>query len=338
MKKSLIHILVAVVTGSVGLSFAASEKDAGWAAEATNVVVSLNSSKITGPAEVLRLPRVGDALNIDYFEQSKSGPSKQDIKDNKELWYVVNVPIRIHAVGRSATGEYTPARYVRELAIRATLLVRKPKSRLKETKDKAAREKDSYYILSKEFTIVDVPMKRATKNAAGKDVGEADVQLGLFVPHASVYAMLGTFNDAAAASGRGAFSSSDVAGYAIEATFKGESCREIESKAGKTLRSGETPNSMVFSSKLASEVGSRNWWSETKSYFDAPNAEIYCISETPYAAFYAPYYPRVRPMFGKPETASGSSSSGSSTDTDSSSTSSSDSSSSATTSSGSTTL
>lgn len=315
------HVLFAVVLGVGCIGFAAPDKDSAWAAEATNVVVSLNSSKISGPAEVFKLPRVSEAVNVDFFEQCKVGPSKQEIKENKESWFVVNIPIRIHAVGRNTSNEYAPARYVRELGVRATLLVRKPKSKLKDIKDKASREKDAYYILSKEFTIVDVPMKRATKNAAGKEVGEAEVQLGLFVPFSSVYAMLGSFNDSAG------LSAGAIAGYAVEATFKGESCREIETKAGKGMRPGETPSSFIFSSKLINEVGTRNWWSSTRNYFETPSADICCISETPYAAFYAPYYPRVKPMYGKPDTGtSGSSSStsgsGSSTDDSSSSTSS----------------
>lgn len=321
MKARLIHVLFFVLFGCVCTSSAAPDKDTAWAAEATNVVVSLNASKINGPAEVLKLPRMVEAVNIDFFEQCKVGPSKQDMKDSKELWYVVNIPIRIHAVGRNSADEYAPARYVRELGIRASLLVRKPKSRVKETRDKAAREKDAYYILTKEFTIVDVPMKRAVKNAAGKDVGETEIQLGLFVPQASVYAMLGVFSESTA------FSGSVIAGYAVEATFKGESCREIESKAGKSMRPGETPSSFIFSSKLVSEVGSRNWWSSSRSYFETPSAELCCISETPYAPFYAPYYPRVKPMYGKPDTGSSGSSSSSSSSEDSSS--SSDSSSSA---------
>ena len=276
--------------------FAASDKDSAWAAEATDVAVGLNSSKINGPAEVLRLPRAVEALNIDFFEQGKTGPSKQDVKDSREFWYVVNVPIRIQAKGRNSSNESVPARYVRELGIRAVLLVRKPKSKLKETKNKASREKDAYYILTKEFTISDVPMKRAVKSSAGKDVGEAEVQLGLFVSQASVYAMLGASSESTA------FSGNAIAGYAVEATFKGESCREISS--GKNMRPGETSSSFLFSSKLISEVGSRNWWSSSRSYFETPSAELSCISETPYAPFYAPYYPRVKPMYGKPDTVS----------------------------------
>lgn len=297
----LFHILFAIVLGCACNSFAAPDKDSAWAAEATNVVVSLNSSKINGAAEVLKLPRVLEALNIDFFEQCKVGPSKQEMKDSKELWYVVNIPIRIHAVGRNSSNEYAPARYVRELSVRVALLVRKPKSKLKdarelkESRDKGAREKDAYYILTKEFTIADIPMRRAIKNSAGKDVGEAEVQLGMFVSQASVYAMLGVFNETTA------FSGNSIAGYAVEATFKGESCREIEGKNAKNMRPGETPSSFLFSSKLISEVGSRNWWSSSRNYFETPSAELSCISETPYAPFYAPYYPRVKPMYGKPD-------------------------------------
>ncbi len=281
-----------------------------WAAEATDVAVSLDQTRTGGGPDISLLPRlVGEA---EIFKGCKLAPHSGLEDKGDKAWYVLNIPLKINARGRDKeSGKRVPAHYIDELNLEIYLLVTKPSKGAgkgggkgsKGSGKAAASPASGYYMIKKEIVLQDIPMEKASaKNDNGKEVSKADVPVGVFFPRSTVYKLTGKFGDPDAITRPGV-----IAGYAVLATFKGQDCRGVETKESSSTTPGETPYSKVFSKKLAQEVGGARWWKErSKDNFEEPGYPVMCISETPYANFYLSMYPRCKPVFGAPSPASSS--------------------------------
>ena len=314
--KTTHFFLLSLVVGL--MSLAPAEE---WAAEATDVAVSLDQSRTGGGPDISLLPRIVGEMEI--FKGCKLAPHSGLEDKGDKAWYVLNIPLKINARGRDKeSGKRVPAHYIDELNLEVYLLVTKPSKSTGKNGGKgskgsgkaSASPASGYYMLKKEIVLQDIPMEKApAKNDDGKEVSKADVPVGIFFPRSTVYKLTGKFGDPDAITRPGV-----IAGYAVLATFKGQDCRGVATKESSSTTPGETRCSKIFNKKLAQDVGAARWWKErSKDNFEEPGYPVMCISETPYANYYLPMYPRCKPVFGAPVSASSSAASGDSSEGDS---------------------
>lgn len=288
MKKSFLSLILAAVAGVLPAHAAVQ-----WANEATRVVLSLDIQKAVQP-EIMNLPQAPGASPFTQI----SSPLSSLKGDDMSLWYVVNIPVSLQAVGRDKDRKSAPARYVKELTVQTYLLFAKPKEKRTSKPVKDQGTIDKFWLIKKEITYVNIPTEKiAVKNENGHDVGRAEFSVAVFLPRVSCGILMGGYAD---------FDKADeikkpghLVGYAVEATFNGEACLPIPSKK-TNLPSGTTRNSKVFDSKLQKEFGNASWWKERKNgqNLEDPGVDVMSIAETPYAAFGGRFYPQVKPMYG----------------------------------------
>ena len=118
--KTTHFFLLSLVVGL--MSLAPAEE---WAAEATDVAVSLDQSRTGGGPDISLLPRlVGEA---EIFKGCKLAPHSGLEDKGDKAWYVLNIPLKINARGRDKeSGKRVPAHYIDELNLEICLLVTKP--------------------------------------------------------------------------------------------------------------------------------------------------------------------------------------------------------------------
>lgn len=313
MKKSLLHLLIAVLIGAP-VSFALNARD--WATTASRVEVSLNYSEITTAESAIS--KLSEPSAPDGFPEAMKKTKADKFESNLKTtwgtsapWYVVNIPVLVHARGTSVNPKQTktvPARFIKELNVTAYLLFKKPKTskaaRSAKTK-KDATVADMYYLLKKDITYVNIPTKDVTYTESGQEIAEAEFCVGLFISRAANFMLTG-----------GEDKEDDISkpdhlvGYAIEATFNGELCRSVTKRNNMPKGSlmGSQPGAKLFDKELIRQVKDAPWWKErSKNNFAETQAEALCISETPFAAFYGRYYPQTKPTYGPSVGASSSS-------------------------------
>lgn len=288
MKKSFFYLILASTLGFSSL-YGAEE----WASEASEVQVNICLEDLQPKAEVLSLSKGaagGDAFKDMRVKLTGQAPS----------WYAINIPIEIRAMGvatiKSKSGggekrEKRPARFVKELKVTAYVLFKKDP----DVADKSSNPDPSdFFLLQKEITYVNIPMeKNIKKGGDGFDKGGAayaKMSVGLFLSPYSVMKLSGSEKIDAVPR---------VIGVAIAPTFNGLPCRAIMRRSSKA-----SPMSHVYSDhdkKMAKKLGDTQWWKgNTAGHFAAVDAELLCISETPWAPYFAAAYPATRPVYGAP--------------------------------------
>ncbi len=254
-----------------------------WAPMASDVAFTLDLDKATSPSLVpvaADLPGAGDL----FKEVKQSG-----VREKAELWYVLNIPVRVYALGlgRDAQGmrhNNAPAHYVRELKVTVYLLFNKP-----DPEEGSAK----HYLVKKEITYVDIPMNDLSVSVDGREMGTATFNVAVFIPRSTASILTNTFKTPKLPIKKA------LVGYAVTATFKGQPCRDYTAPGNSKLGPGETRNSKIFEKSIQSKVSSSKWWkpdSPSRKSFEEPDVDIYSIAETPFAAFYSKYYPRVKLM------------------------------------------
>ena len=274
MNKPFFYVLFAALVG-LSPAFAAQE----MADEATDVTVSLNYKNIGPKPEVTGLA----SPTVASFGKNPISSVKGD---DKSAWHVVNIPIVIHARGRLKEGGKAAARFVRELKVQAYLLFKRPAG--DDDKDKSVA--DRYSLIKKEITYVDIPLVSG-KNSDNKEVGVAEMCVGLFIPRMTNYFIVGKNDPERIAR--------SLVGYAVEASFNDAPCNPAYTADKK----GENPNGVIFNKKEAKFSGTPWWKERSKDNFVNPGVEVLCISETPFAPFYSPFYPATKPLYGSPDSA-----------------------------------
>lgn len=286
MNRALPYLILASIIGASSLQ-AANLK---WAAEASDVKVKLAD---VGPN--------AHPINI----ASRAGGDFSG-----KPWGVVNIPIELRAVGTpiytgnedSAKASKLPARYVKELKVTVYALFKKA-ARAREKKGNSANPLD-YYLVQKEMTYVNIPTDKAPRSDDGFDDlkkigggGYAKMNVGLFLPPVSLLKLSGYDDTDEADPKKGA----ELAAVAVVSTANGLPTRPIQKKAESKLSSNELI-SAVFDKKLQSEISGKRWWEgNIASKFSKSDAEVLCISETPFAHEYAKDYPATKPLYGAPE-------------------------------------
>ena len=307
MKKLSLYLLFVSVLGISPLHGA--EK---WAADASDVRVNLSLEDAR--PEIKAVPiQVDKVLLQDKRITDLMKNAKSVFKPVKQDWYVVNIPIEIKALGRkenkkTGKSELCPARYVDELKIKAYVLVENGKSK----KDSEPKGED-YFLLEKELTYVDIPMESVAKKGGdgfteSDGAGYAKMSVGLFISPAAAMKLSDTPDKADA--------KFKVVAVAIAPTFKGSPCRTIPKDPKKA------PMDFVSDQKLYRLLKtSTQWWKgATASHFVKTSTQLLSIAETPFAPYYACWYPALKPMYGEAPAASSSSSSAAAAEDDDSST------------------
>lgn len=301
MNKSLIYLLITALV-SLGTVHAKPSRVAD-----SGVKVSLNHKSITGTQKFASL----NAPTLDALAVNKmlALSSKNDYKNMG--WFVYNIPICITAQMRDKDKTKKPATLIEELKIKVYLIY--TTKNLKD-KDKKGNHDESkilgYRLMEKEITYVNIPMdKISKKEVGGKDAGDTgyvEMSVGLFLPQASATRITGEEDPGKATN------SSDltIVAYAIEPTFKDTACKHVSvstaTLVGKTDRE-KTDNAQSWSLRsgidpdMSKALNSGAWWKEKgRAHLIPSDVEILCISETPFAPFYATMYPATKPLYGSP--------------------------------------
>ncbi len=271
--------------------------DDGWAPLANQVSfrvrTKVNASPINAIGSAEAVPAAGDLFKVKDTEAGKA-------EGGKPAWCVVNVPVQVYAAGRDRkTEKLAPARYIRKLHVDVYLLIRKPIGALKGGADPRGTGAENFYLLKKGMDLVDIPMRRTSFKEGSKELGIATFNIGVFIPRSTAYILTDDFTDPIGElQKRGV-----LVGYAAEASFNGEKCREyLPSKEQSSMLPGCTVYSKLLDTSLVSKYGDLHWWTtRSKDNFDVPDVDVLCISETPFAMYYGRYYPRTTPTYGAPE-------------------------------------
>lgn len=261
-----------------------------WATTATQVAFSLDLAKATSP-NIVSLQGAEDLPGVEeLFKDAKMKQLQQSGVQNKaKLWFVLNIPVRVYAMGRDATRALAPAHYVREMKVTVYLLFRKPSSGSSSSGGGAVK----YNMVKKEITYVDIPMDETPLSGDGREMGQASFNVAVFIPRSTACILTDSFK-APEPQIRKA-----LVGYAVEATFNGEPCSDFTSSNAPKLGPGETRNSKIFEKAVQSQFSSKAWWkSRSRNNYDEPDVDVCSIAESPYASFYSRCYPRVKPAYG----------------------------------------
>lgn len=299
-------MLVATAIGFSGLY--AAGPDVHWVAEATKVQVKiLETQSNPAPFEVKTLTPPTNGMDTKDWKNSL--PDQGATKP----WFVINIPIEICATGTTplykgskSKSETLPARYVNELTVTAYVLFKKSDKAIDKSKtsDGKGASPANYYLLKKEITYVNIPMgKNAKKDDGFKDLkeggGYAKMNVGLFLSPAAVLKLSG-YDETQETDPK----CLNVAAVAIEPTFKGLPCRPIVKNSDSRLTAIALV-STVYDKDLRKKKafsGEKKWWVGSEE-FAKTDAELSCISETPFAPFYAAGYPATKPLYGSPSSA-----------------------------------
>ena len=280
-----------------------------WATTANQVAFSLNWKELKGKLDfkpLLGAELVAGVEDLGFkeakFDDLHQQSAMRQTKDKTATWYMVNIPVRVRALGRYA-GEIAPAHYVRELQVTAYLLFRKPKSVLDEEVKSNSSQSGAlkYYMLKKEITYADIPMKsQEGKMTNGRKVGEAEFDVALFIPLSTACMLRDRYSVTEDPKIIGKGLRDMLVGCAVVATFDGNPCEDYTLTDDPQLDTGTTCNSKIFDGQLANRLSSSKWWkSGGRTKFKEPDVDICSIAETPYAIFHSGrHYPRVKPAFG----------------------------------------
>ncbi len=301
--KSLLLFMGATLLATAPWARAQSSK---WADTANQVAFSLDLERVNPPSASIRaLPGVEELAGVeDIFKDAKVKASKDSGASNKvKSWYVLNIPVRVYAMGRNADQEIAPAYYVRELKVTAYLLFKS----LSNSRSKGGGNGSSagYSMVKKEITYADIQMDVREYRENGHSMSKASFNVAVFIPRSTACILTGDFRQPEPRIEKA------LVGYAVEATVNGEPCSDFTAAKDSRPSAGETRNSKIFENALANRLSNTSWWkTRGRNNLSEPDVDICSIAETPYAPFYGKYYPRVKPLYGS--TAPGDSGSGSS--------------------------
>ena len=289
MKKTFIYLVFSALLGFL-------PAHAKEVVEATKVHVAINQNKVGSSADLAPLPMPQN----DVFKGVKNGVPLSSLSNDEKTaqWHVLNIPITITATGRNAQNKTAPASCVNELTVTAYVIYKTPSAGGKSS-SKGSSKSDkgaNYSIIEKTITYVNIPLDKSTKVESGNEVGYADMSVGLFIPRTSGFKITGSDVPSDLTK------SGVVCAYAVTAMFRGAPCDRVDIKAlGSTKAVGVTPNSRIFEPALKKIVGDALWWKgKTHDSMTPSEAEVMCISETPFAPFYYTYYPATKPLYGSP--------------------------------------
>jgi len=194
-------------------------------------------------------------------------PTKPVLKASTVPWQVVNIPVTVEAVGpKNDKGKEEKPQFISRIDFHVYLAFRTD-----------ARGKDSKpLLLDKEVSYVNIPVHPGN---GGKDFCQNKMYVGVFISPSDAVKIKTASKD------RGMLADSLMA-VAVEASFNGANCMNTDDKKSER-------------SKILSPADKKHfngaWW---KKRGETNGVELLTIAETPYAPFFAPFYPAVTPMFG----------------------------------------
>ena len=290
MKIRSLQRLFCAFFAAASLAYGAKE----WAPVANRVAFSLDLSKAATP-DICAIRGADEMAGVeDLFKDCKIKPQSGATDKAKSQWFLLNIPVRVYAMGTNKMRELAPARYIRELKVTVYLLVHKASGSVEKGENSSLASE--YNMIKKEITFVDIPLEKGSVTENGREMGKATMCVGVFIPKSTASILTGNFDNPKEITNPGV-----IAGYAVLATVNGEPCSDFTSSNKSKIEKGETRSSKLFDKKLVSRLGEKRWWEErSRNKFDEPNVDICSIAESPYAPFYGKYYPRVKPMYGTP--------------------------------------
>lgn len=289
--KSLRRLLCVLIVTALPLAHGAEE----WRSVADQVGYCLDPSK---KETVCELRGVHTMAGVgDLFKECKIKPQSGEEEKTMGRWFLLNIPVKIYAMCKKK-----PAHYVRELKVTVYLLVSKPSGSSSEESENSSLA-SKYNLLKKEITYVDIPLEKNPLPDDGRLMGQASMNVGIFIPKSTAAILTAKFNSPISVTDL----SKVIKGYAVLASLDGQSCPPYTASKDKTkpVPGGGTRCSRLLDGTLANALSDKKWWSEdgARSKFAESDLEICSIAESPYAAFYSAYYPRVKPMYGAPSSA-----------------------------------
>lgn len=304
MNKSLFYLLFAALV-------ALSPVHAKPSRTASIVKASLNHRNISGTQKFASL----SAPTLDTLMVNKSFAisSKNDYKD--KAWFVYNIPICITGQERGKEGKKAAATLVDELKVKVYMIYTSKSLKSKDEKSSSSSSSSSgtsqikgYRLVEKEITYVNIPMDKNPKkeNGGGSEVGYVEMCVGIFIPQTVATQMTGEEDPNKATNN----SDLTIVAFAIEPSFGGRACKRVDVPSVIIKGSSEKEkNDNAFSWALKSGIdpevskglNSGTWWKgRVKEHFIPSEVEVMCISETPFAPYYASMYPATKPLYGSP--------------------------------------
>lgn len=194
-------------------------------------------------------------------------PTKPLLKNSAVPWQVVNIPVTVEAVGpKNEKGKEEKPQFISSIDFHIYLAFRTD-----------ADGKDSKpLLLDKEITYVNIPVHPGN---AVKDYAQNKMYVGVFISPSDALKIKTTGKD------KGILDGSLMA-VAVEASYNGANCMNTEEKKRERSKILNPADKKEFNGA---------WW---KKKGKTNGVELLSIAETPYAPYYAPFYPAVKPMFG----------------------------------------
>lgn len=194
-------------------------------------------------------------------------PTKPLMKNSTVPWQVVNIPVLVEAVGpKNEKGKEEKPQFISSIDFHVYLAFRT---------DVDGRDSKPL-LLDKEITYVNIPVHPGN---AVKDHAQNKMYIGVFISPSDALKIRTTGKD------KGILDGSLMA-VAVEASYNGANCMNTEEKKRERSKILNPADKKEFNGA---------WWKKKGKTNDA---ELLTIAETPYAPFYAPFYPAVSPMFG----------------------------------------
>ena len=199
-------------------------------------------------------------------------PTKPVLKASTVPWQVVNIPVTLEAVGpKNDKGKEDKPQFISRIDFHVYLAFKT------DAKEKGGKEPKPV-LLDKEVSYVNIPVHPGT---GADSTCQNKMYVGVFISPSDAVRIKTEGKD------RGVLDKSLMA-VAVEASFNGANCMasKVKGKEKKRSKILDPSNNKYFKDL---------WW---RMKGETNGVELLTIAETPYAPFFAPFYPAVTPMFG----------------------------------------